>query len=291
MIVYVILLIGIIAVSFASILIKLCDAPAMIIASYRLGFASLFFITSAGVKKVNPFTSFARHDFYLALLSGLFLSLHFATWITSLKYTSVASSVVLVTTSPIFVALGSTIFLKEKLSKLLMLGIGITVLGATTLSFKDFGVGTNPLLGDLLALTGALGGAGYFLIGRQLRSRIDTLDYVTVVYSATAVFLVIITQMFDYSFFGYDAKIYLLFFLIAFIPQVIGHTSFNWALKYLSAATVAVITLGEPIGATILAYFILDEKITALQALGGILILAGVAVALKGETPSPLVEA
>lgn len=290
MTIYVILLLGIIAVSFASILIKLCDAPSMVIASYRLSFASLFFITSAGVRKVNPFSSFSYRDLNFALLSGLFLCLHFTTWITSLRYTSVASSVVLVSTTPIFVALGSIVFLREKISKLLAIGIGATVLGAIILSFKDYGIGKNPLLGDGLALIGALGGAGYFLIGRQLRARIDTLDYVIVVYSTTALFLIVITKLFDYSFVGYEPKIYLLFFLIAFVPQVIGHTSFNWALKYLSAAMVAVITLGEPIGATILAYFILGEKITALQIFGCILILTGVALAIKGEVPSPIVE-
>lgn len=288
---YATLLIGVVAASFASILIKLCDAPSMVIACYRLSFASMFLIAGAGFKKVNPLTSFSQRDLYLAFLSAIFLCLHFATWITSLKYTTVASSVVLVSTTPIFVALGSIFFLKEKISKLLFWGIGLTVCGAIILSSKDFGIGKNPLVGDALALTGAIGAAGYFLVGRELRARINLLAYVTVVYSTTALLLVLITKLFNYSFTGYGAKIYLLFFLIAFVPQVIGHTSFNWALKYISAATVAVITLGEPIGATILAFFILGEKITAFQIIGGILILTGVALAIKGERPSPRYDA
>jgi drug/metabolite transporter (DMT)-like permease len=288
---YVILLIGILAVSFASILIKLCDAPSLVIATYRLSFASLFFVSSVGLKRMNPLAYFTSHDLNLAFLSGIFLSIHFATWITSLKYTSVASSVVLVSTAPIFVALGSIIFLKEKLSKLLSVGIGITMVGAVILSAQDFSQGQDQILGDLLAFSGAIGGAGYFLIGRKLRARIDTLAYVTVVYSTTALLLILITALLDFSFVGYDPKIYLLFFLIAFIPQVIGHTSFNWALKYVSAALVSVVTLGEPIGASLLAYLLLGEKITAFQIIGGILILTGVAFAIKGELPSAMVDA
>ncbi|MFQ5823547.1 MAG: DMT family transporter [bacterium] len=288
---YAILFLGIIAISFASILIKLCDAPSMVIASYRLSFASLFFISSAGLKRINPLVFFTFHDFSLAFLSGMFLCLHFATWITSLKYTSVASSVVLVSTAPIFVAIGTIIFLKEKITKRLAIGIGITVMGAIILSAEDFGFGQNRIWGDLLAFIGAIGSAGYFLIGRKLRARIDTVAYVSVVYSATALLLILITAFLDFSFLGYAPKIYLLFFLIAFVPQVIGHTSFNWALKYVSAALVSVVTLGEPIGASLLAFLLLGEKITALQIFGAILILTGVALAIKGEIPTSMVDA
>lgn len=289
MTVYAILLLGIAAVSFASILIKLCDAPSMVIASYRLGFASFFFISSAGFKRINPLAFFTVRDLSYAFLSGMFLCLHFATWITSLKYTSVASSVVLVSTAPIFVAIGSLLFLKEKISRLLSIGIGISVVGAIALSAADFDVGQDQILGDLLASAGAIGYAGYILIGRKLRARIDTIAYVSVVYSTTALLLILITAFLDFSFLGYEAKIYLLFFLIAFVPQVIGHTSFNWALKYVSAALVSVMALGEPIGASLLAFLLLGEKITAFQMIGGMLILTGVALAIKGEVPSSMV--
>ncbi|MFQ5771810.1 MAG: DMT family transporter [bacterium] len=284
MTVYLILVIGIIAVSFASIFIKLCDAPSMIIASYRLTLSSLFFLVMAGVKRVNLITSFTVRDLLMAVLSGIFLCLHFATWITSLKYTSVANSVVLVSTTPIFVALGSFVFLKEKINRLLIVGIALTVLGAIILSSKDFGIGENTTLGNGLALIGAVGGAGYFLLGRKLRAHIDTLTYVSIVYSLAAVLLVLISAMLNFSFLGYDYKIYVLLLLIALVPQVIGHTSFNWALKYVSATTVSVITLGEPIGATILAFYLLEEKITLFQAIGGILILTGLGMAIRGES-------
>ena len=280
---YLILGVGIIAISSASILIKLCAAPSMVIAMYRLAFASLFFITTAGVKKNNPLQDFHKKDLGLAFFSALFLCVHFAAWITSLSYTSVASSVVLVSTSPVFVAIGSIFFLKEKPGKLLIWGIAITLIGAVILSYRELGVGKNSLFGNALALAGAIGIAGHYLIGKVLRARIDTFSYVTVVYSITALFLILISGFLRNSFFDYNANTYLLFFLIAFVPQVIGHTTLNWALKLFSAATVAVITLSEPIGASILAFFLLGEKINGMQCLGGLVILTGVAFALRGE--------
>ncbi len=284
MTVYLILIIGLIAASFASILIKLCDAPAMVIASYRLSLSSIFFITVAGFKKGNPIGVFSRHDFLYASFSGIFLCLHFATWITSLKYTTVANSVVLVSTAPIFVALGSFVFLKEKIARITIVGIFITISGSVIISFVNLGVGENTIIGNALAMTGAVGYAGYILLGRNLRSRMDTLNYVLVVYVTSAILLVLITAFLDLSFFGYNLKIYSLLILIAFVPQVIGHTSFNWALKFISATLVAVVTLGEPIGAIILAFFILGEKLTAIQAIGGIFILIGIMLAIRGES-------
>jgi len=280
---YLILGVGIIAISSAAVLIKLCDAPSMIIAMYRLAFASLFFITTAGVKKTNPLREFHKKDLGLAFFSALFLCLHFAAWITSLDHTSVASSVVLVSTSPVFVAIASIFILKEKPGKLLIAGITFTLIGAVILSSKEFGDGKNSLLGNVLALVGAIGIAGHYLIGKVLRARIDTFSYVTIVYSITALFLILISRFLEHSFFDYGANTYLLFFLIAFVPQVIGHTTLNWTLKFFSATTVAVITLSEPIGASILAFFLLAEKITGMQYLGGFIILTGVAFALRGE--------
>lgn len=283
MVFFLIISAGIVAISFSSILIKLCPAPAMVIASYRLGFASLFFGVFCGARRKNPLAKFGRRDLLLAAASGFFLSIHFSAWITSLKYTSVASSVVLVATTPVFVGLSSVLFLREKLSPLLLLGIVLTFLGAVIIGANDFNANQSSTFGNVLALVGALGGTGYLIIGRELRRRIDTTDYVTIVYSITAVLLFATTFLFDFDLLNYEARIFGLLFLIAFVPQVIGHTSFNWALQHASAATVSVLTLGEPIGASILAYLFLGEKITAIELIGGTIILIGVGLALRGE--------
>ncbi len=285
MTVWLVLLLAVLAISSASVLIKLCDAPAMVIASYRLTVASLFFLTASAVRNVRILERFERRDLLLAGAAGAFLCLHFATWITSLKYTSVANSVVLVSTAPIFVGIGSFLFLREPVHKLVGVGLILTVAGAVLLGLSESeGRTGNSTLGDLLALTGAVGGAGYFLLGRRLRPRMPTLAYVTVVYSTTAVLLLLLTVALGFRLVGYPTEVYVLLAAIALVPQVIGHTGLNWALRFVSATTVAVATLGEPIGATLLAVLVLGEKVTAFQGIGGMLILTGVALALRGET-------
>jgi len=220
------------------------------------------------------------------LLSGLFLSLHFAFWIASLKYTSVASSVVLVTTHPIFVGIGSWLFLKERIGMNLVLGIALSVLGSGLISYGDMSLSKEALMGDGLALLGAIAASGYLLVGRKMRKEQDLFSYIFPVYSTAGLILILLSLIFQKSFGGYSPSTYLFLFLLALVPQLIGHTTFNWALKYLSASMVAVAILGEPLGSTILAYFILGEGLTIWKFLGGISIFAGILIALKKRTKS-----
>jgi drug/metabolite transporter (DMT)-like permease len=271
--------IGIIAVSTASIFIKLCDAPALIIATYRMVFASLMLMPYAFYKKTGR--GWERSDLGWLILSGVFLSLHFTFWITSLKYTSVASSVVLVSTHPIFVGLGASFLLKERLGINLVLGIALSVLGSGLISYGDMTLSKEALMGDGLALLGALAASGYFLVGRKMRKSQDLLSYIFPVYSTAALVLILLSFLFQEKFLGYSAPTYLYLFLLALIPQLIGHTTFNWALKYLPASMVTITILGEPVGSTILAYFILGEGLTPWKIIGGILIFAGILIALR----------
>jgi len=273
--------IGIIAISTASIFIKLCDAPALIISTYRMVLASLILMPWASYQKV--WRGWEKKDIVWLIFSGIFLSLHFASWIASLKYTSVASSVVLVTTHPIFVGIGSWLFLKERLGLNLILGIGFSVIGSGLIGYGDMVLSKEALIGDGLALLGALAASGYFLVGRKMRKNQDLLSYIFPVYSTAGLVLIILSFSFRQPFFGYSSTTYLLFFLLAIVPQLIGHTTFNWALKYLPASLVAITILGEPIGSTILAYFILGEGLTFWKILGGISIFAGILIALKKE--------
>jgi len=279
-----VLSIGLVAISFASIFIKLCNAPSLVIAAYRLAIASIFYIGFTKIRKGSIWSVFSKSQFKIVLFAGVFLAIHFATWITSLKYTTVASSVVLVQTSPIFVALGSFMFLRERPSLLMLIGITIALIGSIIISAHDFSLDRNSLLGNLLALIGAIGAAGYLLAGRKLRATIDTFRYVTAVYSVTAVLLILLAITSGATLVGYSPKNYLLFVAIALLPQVIGHTSLNWALKYFSATAVAVIILGEPVGASILAIIILGEKLSLVKIFGGLVILGGVIMAIIAET-------
>ncbi|UCE08159.1 MAG: DMT family transporter [bacterium] len=275
--------IGLIAISFASIFIKLCDAPSLVIAAYRLTIASIFYIGFTRIRYRRILSAYSKSQLKIVFFSGVFLTIHFATWITSLKFTSVASSVVLVQSAPIFVAMGSFIFLEEKPSKLMLLGILIALVGSIIISAHDFSLDKNSLVGNVLAVAGAIGAAGYLLAGRKLRAEMDTFRYVTAVYSVAAMLLVFIAVFSKASLVGYSSKTYLLLLAIALIPQVIGHTTLNWALKYFSATAVAVIILGEPIGASILALVILGETLGMVKIIGGVIILTGVIIAIFAE--------
>ena len=278
------LAIGIVAVSFASIFIRLAEAPSLVIAASRLTIASLILAPAALIKAREELRSLTKGDLGLALLSGLFLGLHFATWISSLEHTSVASSVVFVSTSPMFVGLASHFLLKERVSRQTFAGIAASVLGGMIVGYGDFGLGARELFGDFLALAGAVAVSVYLLVGRKLRRHLSLLSYIFLVYATAAVFLIALCLAAGHTFSGYPRQTYLMFFLLAAVPQIIGHSSYNWALKYLPATFVGVATLGEPIGSTILAYFILTEVPTLAKIGGGVLILAGIYVSSRAES-------
>jgi len=270
---------GIIAVSTASIFIKLCDAPVLIIAAYRMMLASLMLTPFACYQKT--WRGWGKDDLGWFFLSGLLLSLHFAFWIASLKVTSVASSVVLVTTHPIFVGIGGWLFLKERLGLNLIFGIALSVLGSGLISYGDMSLSKEALMGDGLALLGAIAASGYLLVGRKMRKGQVLLSYIFPVYSTAGLLLILFALIFQESFWGYSSPTILYLVLLALVPQLIGHTTFNWALKYLPASVIAIATLGEPMGSTLLAYLILGEGLTIWKVIGGMSIFAGILIALR----------
>ncbi len=282
-----ILLAGITSISFASIFIRFCtDVPAIMIATYRLGIASLVLLFIFKVRG-STLKGIDRKDLLFSLLGGVFLSLHFITWITSLKYTSVASSVVLVTTNPIFVGIFSYLLLKEKQHIELIAGIVLCFFGSILIALGDSGLhgitltDNGALTGDLLALAGAVMASGYLIVGSKVRKRLDIVTYITVVYSISAIFLFITSIALQIPFTGYKPDSYLFLVLLAVVPQLIGHTSLNWALKHLKASMVAITILGEPIGATILAYLFFTELIGRFQLLGMALIFAAIIISSR----------
>jgi drug/metabolite transporter (DMT)-like permease len=279
--------VGILAISFAAIFIKFCDdVPAIMIATYRLVLASAVLLAVAKSKRVR-FARYKKRQIAACVLGGLLLALHFSFWISSLKYTSVASSVVLVTTNPIFVGILSYLFFKERQSFELIVGILLSLAGSIILAVGDSGLQglaiQNPstLLGDALALLGAVMASGYWVVGYKLREEMDILPYTTMVYSFSALFLLLISLTARLPFTGYRPASYLFMALLAVIPQLIGHTLINWALKHLKASLVAISILGEPIGAIILAYFFFRETIGPSQLVGMSLIFLAIIVASR----------
>ncbi len=293
---YLIVPIGIAAVSTASLFIRFAQeyAPSITIAAFRMGLAALLLFPYTIVKHKNELRALSRKDLGFALLAGFLLAVHFATWITSLEYTSVASSVVLVTTTPLWVALLAPVFLGEKTPRLAIIGMIVALLGGViiagsdvcswmpggiTCHFQDILSGSQNLLGDLLAILGAISGAAYLMIGRHLRRKISLPPYIFLVFSASALFLVIAMFFMAGAPPVYPARVYGWLILLAVVPQLLGHSIFNWSLKYLPAGYVSANLLGEPIGSTILAYIFLNEKPSAVKIIGAILILAGIGLA------------
>ena len=293
------ILIAILAVSTASIFIRFAqrEAPSLVIAALRLTFASLVLAPIALSRYRDELKKLTRTDLLLGLLSGVFLAIHFATWITSLEYTSVASSVVLVSTGPLWVALFSPIFLKESITKYVLIGMLLALLGGTIIGLSDScrvsnGLECPPLsefikgkafLGNFLALAGAWTVAGYLMIGRRLRGGMSLIPYIFVVYGIAAVILLGIMSFAGQSPYGYSPLFYVWILLLALVPQLIGHSTYNWALRYLPAALVSITTLGEPIGSAVLAYFILQEVPTLLTIIGGVLILTGIYISSRRQ--------
>lgn len=276
------LALAIAVISWSGTLIKLAQAPALAVAAWRLGLAAaLLLLWSLGRGRFAP--AALRGQWRWVLLSGTALALHFASWILSLSYTSVASSVVLVTTSPLFVGLGSYLFLKERPTPALGVGIALSVLGAVVIGWGDFQLGGQALLGDALALVGAWGASAYFLVGRRLRAKLSLSEYVLPVYGVCAVLLLGLALAVGTPLTGFAAPTYMIFLLLALGPQMVGHSTLNWALRYLSAGAVAVVTLGEPVGAALVAHWVLGEPLRGATLGGGAMILAGVALALRGE--------
>ena len=293
---YFVLGVGIVAVSSGSILARLAQAeevPSLVIAAYRTLVAALIFLPFMLARRQNELRAMNAADWRLTLLSGLALAIHFATWITSLSYTSVAASTVLVSTSPLWVALAAPFFLGEPFTRWLKIGMALALTGTVIISLgtmvemengrllfntTDLTTGQQPLLGNTLALIGSLAGAVYFLIGRKLRPSLSLTSYATLVYGTAAICLVLTVWLTGNSMVGYSPPVYLLFLLLGIVPQLLGHSSFNYALGYLPAAYVGVTIFAEPITASILALIVFGEQPGPLVILGSVFVLVGVLV-------------
>jgi drug/metabolite transporter (DMT)-like permease len=209
---------------------------------------------------------------------GFVLAVHFATWITSLSLTSVASSVIFVHVDPIFVVLVSHFLLRERVSRRVAWGIGVAFVGASIIAVGDMGLGGGNLMGDALSLIGAIALGVYILAGRRLRQRLDLTTYVTPVYAISAAVLAVGSFAVGTPLVGYDPGVFLMFFAIALVPMIFGHTLYNFTLKWITAPVVSISLLGEPVGASILAVLILGESPGVLTIVGGAVTLVGILV-------------
>ncbi len=297
---YLLLLIGIVAVSTAAIFIRLIllEASALVIAAYRLALSALISGVLLLISYKGERTQLNRKDIGLLVLSGVFLAAHFAAWITSLEFISVSSSVILVTTTPLWVALLSPIVLKEKVGSRFYWGMAVAIIGGICIAISGpcrlsttglscsgsvFERGSQTLWGMALALIGAWMASGYMLIGRKMRLKMDNLSYTTSVYTISAVVLILALILRGEKVLGYSPQIYALFVALAVIPQLLGHSVLNYSLEVLPATIVSMALLGEPVGSTILAVIFLNEIPSTLEIIGGIFILLGIVISVLPE--------
>jgi drug/metabolite transporter (DMT)-like permease len=278
-----VLAIGIFGVSTGAIFARLAEAPALVTAAYRLGLAALILVPLAAWKAGDELRNLSIREYRLAVLSGFFLALHFASWISSLDYTAIANSVVLVNTIPLWVGLFTPLIVKDRLGRATTTSIIVSVIGGAIVGFGDFATGGQSLLGDLLAVIGAICAAVYLLLGRSLRPKLSLLSYVAICYGSAALFLWLAVIVLQLPVRGYDTQTITAFWAMALVSQIIGHSSYNWALKWFSSGFVAVALLGEPIGSTIMAYFIFNEGLTWPKFIGGLIILSAIYIAATGE--------
>lgn len=278
------LVVGIASFSFSPILVRLAsEAPALAVVTWRTVFAVAFLAPFALRRGGAELRGFTRRDWLLIAGAGVFLGLHFIAWTTSLYFTSVASASVLVTTSPIFLAVFGYLWLRERLRAATAVAIGTGVAGAVLIALGDAGGGggSAPMLGNGLAVTAALLVSFYLLIGRVVRQRTSWLGYVFPLYTVVAVTVVVTALLAGTPLWRYDPAVYGWCALMALGPQLLGHGSFNFALRYVSAALLGLLTLVEPVGAAFMAYGLFGEVPGALTLIGIAVVLASVGVAIS----------
>jgi drug/metabolite transporter (DMT)-like permease len=282
---------SVVIVSTSAILIRLAlgeGVASLSIATWRLGLAAIILTLVVAAKPAAraEIMALSRTHISLAIASGIFLAAHFASWIASLSYTSVASSTALVTTNPVWIALISWLLFRERLHRSIVLGIIAAMLGSALIFLSDArasqaNVGSNPMLGNGLAVVGSLTVCGYLLIGRQLRQTFSLLTYVWLVYLSAAITLLACAVMMEAPLAGFTALAWACLVGLAIGPQLLGHSGINWSLKHAPATVVAVAILGEPIASALLAWWIFGERFQPLQLAGFSLLLIGIFISTR----------
>ncbi|MER3554180.1 MAG: EamA family transporter [Meiothermus sp.] len=285
-----VLLGGVLALSFGSIFVRLATDAAgvkstgfsLVVSALRLSFAALILLPAwRGLRNVE----LKPRAWLYAVLAGAFLALHFATWITSISLTSIAASVTLVNTNPVWVALLSWVWLRQVPKPLTLVGIALALVGGAVIALgSSSNPGPNPALGSVLAVLGGLAASFYFLLGREAQHRGFGIGlYIAVAYGVAALVLLPLPLLFHTSYTGYPAQTYLWIALMALVPQLLGHTSLNWAVRWVAPVLVALVILLEPLGASLWAYLLFGELPGPPVLLGAAILLGGLVLAVLGS--------
>jgi drug/metabolite transporter (DMT)-like permease len=274
------LIVGIIAISFSSIFVKWSDAPVSVQGMYRLLFTIILMLPFV-LKHGTTLKRISGREWTLLILSGTFLALHFLFWMGSLKLTTVASSTILLSLQPVFVMAGAYIAFREKTTKPAIVGMVVAIIGAVMIGWGDIGISSQHTQGDILSILGTIVVAIHMLIGQKLLKTIPAALYSFTVFLTAVIVFAIYNTLLLIPMTGYSGKDWGIFLLLAIVPTVFGHVLFNWLLKYVTAATISMAILGEPVGASLLAYLLLNETLNITQWFGGVIVLSGLYYFLK----------
>ena len=274
---YIAISIGVVAISFSAILVRYSSADSGIMAFYRLFFSSVILLPFFIRGPIKEVAHFRTREWLLSLVSGIFLAFHFILWFESLRYTSVASSTVLVTMQPLFAFVGAFFLFKERVTRGVLVSVIVAITGSVIIGAGDTIGEGKALYGDVLALISCALITAYFLIGQILRRKVGLTAYTFTVYSMSAAVLGVYVWVENESFGPYPAAEWGIFLLLAIIPTLFGHSLLNWALGWVSSTTISVAILFEPVGASVFAYYLFHEQISFTQAIGSALILFGLA--------------
>jgi len=283
---YIFVIIGVLSVSTSAIFVKFSTAPSGVIAFYRLFFTVLIMLPLFLIKYVKELRNMTMRDYILSTVAGVFLAFHFILWFESLDYTSVASSTVLVTLQPLFSFFGTYLFFKESLSAKAIFSAIVAISGSVLISWGDFYLSNKALIGDILALIACALITGYLLIGQTVRKRISVVTYTFVVYFMSTVALLIYVMIKKEPLYPYPPTDWIYFLLLAIFPNLFGHSLFNLALKWVSTNIISMAILFEPVGAAILAYILIGEKLIWTQWLGGFIVISGLIIFSLGAAKS-----
>ena len=273
---YIPIIIGVISVALSAIFVKLATADAGVIAFYRMLFSVLLMLPIFLLRYRKELLKLGKKDWVFSTIAGVFLAFHFILWFESLNYTSVASSTVLVTLQPIFAFVGTYFFFKEKLSFKIILSALVAIAGSVIISWGDFKLSGTAFYGDMLALIACALITTYLLFGQDVRKRLSLITYTFVVYTISTITLFFYVLIKGESFGPYPESDWFWFIMLALIPNLLGHTLFNWALKWVSTNVISIAILFEPVGAAILAFYVFQETLTTTQIIGGLIVIAGI---------------
>ncbi|RAP78330.1 DMT family transporter [Paenibacillus montanisoli] len=281
------LIVGMLAISFAPILVRYSDAPVSVQGMYRMLFTFILMLPF-GFKQLPAMKAISRKDWLLLIAAGFFLALHFLLWMASLDYTSIASSTIILALEPVFVMVGAFMIFKDIPRKLAVVGMIVALVGAMSIGSGDISLSQTAFYGDALSFFGALAVAVNMLIAKQILKRVSSYLYSFIVFGVTTACFAIYNAATGIPVLGYEQREWLVFLLLAIVPTVFGHMIFNWLLKYVKPTTISMSVLAEPVGASLLGILLFREMITGFQLIGGAFIIVGLVLYMRAENQAPI---